>query len=391
MAWHARRTFQAGRLLAIERDRGADTLGHRRCSSRIADRILDTVRGPARVRDLNGPTSWPRGGRRAGSARGRPAVPCPRRLPAGRASVGVHPPVARQAASASAGDRSAVALTYDETALVTTLILGPAYRARWSAPCSPARTASAPHRAPRARGASGPMDARSGRPTSRRRRGRRARAVCASSRDARPSPAPAPSSAAAFISECRRAAQPPGDLTDRSRSRTRRSSTPSSWTLLRLPPPARDALYGTVQAGERGGSARAAEFGGLIEGASSPRPVHFERAGMHREAYRAALAGARAANAVSAARGLRAVRTGDRQPRTTCRPASSRRSTASTAPRVRRRRRWRQRAPLARRHHLAAGQLVEAAFDLLSLAGSPVATCGRWTNGGACSPRPASC
>ena len=63
----------------------------------------------------------------------------------------------------------------------------------------------------------------------------------------------------------------------------------------------RDALYGTVPPSElRRLHARAGEFGALIEGASEVHAsVHFERAGLRSKAYRAALAGARAASAVS--------------------------------------------------------------------------------------------
>ena len=66
----------------------------------------------------------------------------------------------------------------------------------------------------------------------------------------------------------------------------------------------RDALYGTVQAGElRRLHARAAEFGGSLDGASEIHAsVHFERAGLRPQAYRAALTGARAAGNVSSRR-----------------------------------------------------------------------------------------
>ena len=66
----------------------------------------------------------------------------------------------------------------------------------------------------------------------------------------------------------------------------------------------RDALYRSVPAGERRRyHARAAEFGGLLEGASSIHAsVHFERAGMSEEAFRTALAGAQQAMAMSSHR-----------------------------------------------------------------------------------------
>ena len=66
----------------------------------------------------------------------------------------------------------------------------------------------------------------------------------------------------------------------------------------------RDALYGTIPSSElRQLHARAGEFGALISGGSTIHAsVHFERAGLHGQAYRAALAGARAASAVSSRR-----------------------------------------------------------------------------------------
>jgi DNA-binding CsgD family transcriptional regulator len=59
----------------------------------------------------------------------------------------------------------------------------------------------------------------------------------------------------------------------------------------------RDALYRSVPAGDRRRyHARAAEFGGRLEGASVVHAsLHYERAGMPQEAFRAALDGARAA------------------------------------------------------------------------------------------------
>ena len=66
----------------------------------------------------------------------------------------------------------------------------------------------------------------------------------------------------------------------------------------------RDALYATVPPSElRHLHARAAEFGTQLVGATEIHAsVHFERAGLRAQAYRAALAGARAASAVSSRR-----------------------------------------------------------------------------------------
>ena len=66
----------------------------------------------------------------------------------------------------------------------------------------------------------------------------------------------------------------------------------------------RDALYGTVAATElRRLHARAGEFGAQLVGASEIHAsVHFERAGLRAQAYRAALAGAAAASAISSRR-----------------------------------------------------------------------------------------
>lgn len=63
----------------------------------------------------------------------------------------------------------------------------------------------------------------------------------------------------------------------------------------------RDALYDTVPAGElRRLHARAGEFGAELVGASEIHAsLHFERAGLRAQAHRAALAGARAASAMS--------------------------------------------------------------------------------------------
>jgi DNA-binding CsgD family transcriptional regulator len=66
----------------------------------------------------------------------------------------------------------------------------------------------------------------------------------------------------------------------------------------------RDTLYRSVPASElRRLHARAGEFGASLEGQSEVHAsVHFERAGLRGQAYRAALAGARAASAVSSRR-----------------------------------------------------------------------------------------
>jgi len=66
----------------------------------------------------------------------------------------------------------------------------------------------------------------------------------------------------------------------------------------------RDALYRTIPTSERRRyHARAGEFGASLEGASEIHAsVHFERAGLRREAFEAALAGAREADRLSARR-----------------------------------------------------------------------------------------
>ncbi len=66
----------------------------------------------------------------------------------------------------------------------------------------------------------------------------------------------------------------------------------------------RDALYRSVPAGDRRRfHARAAEFGGVLEGASDTHAsMHFERAGMTEEAYRTALEAARQAMNLSSHR-----------------------------------------------------------------------------------------
>ena len=296
-------------------------------------------------------------------------------------------------------------LTYDETALVTTLILGtgPAGAARGGRRGVRADgRRPAPHRGAargaRRRGAVRRAgDPGGARPGDDRGRGARARTP-ASPRTPRPSRAPAPSSAAA---SSRRS--PPGSSTGRSatstsRSRsssTRRSSTRSTSSIGASTTSATSSsgtpCTSTVQAGElRRLHARAAEFGGLIEGASEIHAsVHFERAGMHREAYRAALAGARAASGRDQpARGVRAVRAGGRQrprgpaarrARGRCTPSTATPRSPSTTCRS-----SRSSARLARRYHLEAGPAGRGGVrPRRASPGSPGATCGRWRSGGA--------
>jgi DNA-binding CsgD family transcriptional regulator len=66
----------------------------------------------------------------------------------------------------------------------------------------------------------------------------------------------------------------------------------------------RDALYASIPPAElRRSHARAGEFGALIEGPSEIHAsVHFERAGLRAQAYRTALAGAQSASAMSSRR-----------------------------------------------------------------------------------------
>ena len=66
----------------------------------------------------------------------------------------------------------------------------------------------------------------------------------------------------------------------------------------------RDALYATIPASDRRRfHARAGEFGARLEGASEIHAsVHYERAGLRREAFEAALAGAKEAARLSARR-----------------------------------------------------------------------------------------
>ena len=78
----------------------------------------------------------------------------------------------------------------------------------------------------------------------------------------------------------------------------------------------RDALYRTIPASDRRKfHARAGEFGARLEGASEIHAsVHYERAGLRRQAFEAALAGAREAATLSARpRGVRAVSPSRRQ------------------------------------------------------------------------------
>jgi DNA-binding CsgD family transcriptional regulator len=137
----------------------------------------------------------------------------------------------------------------------------------------------------------------------------------------------------------------------------------------------RDALYGVIPPSElRRLHARAGEFGGLIEGASEIHAsVHFERAGLRPQAYRAALVGAKAASAVSSRREAfelygRAVANlpDDISPEERadlyeayCDAAFA----IDDVPAIE------ETARLAREHNLAAGRRLEAAANLVSLAG----------------------
>ena len=137
----------------------------------------------------------------------------------------------------------------------------------------------------------------------------------------------------------------------------------------------RDALYGVVPPSElRRLHARVGEFGGLIEGASDIHAsVHFERAGLRPEAYRTALAGAKAASAVSSRReafelygravanlpdDLSAAEKADLY-EAYCEAAYA----VDDVPAIE------ATARLAREHNLAAGRRLEAASNLVSLAG----------------------
>ncbi|HKF85412.1 MAG TPA: AAA family ATPase [Candidatus Limnocylindrales bacterium] len=137
----------------------------------------------------------------------------------------------------------------------------------------------------------------------------------------------------------------------------------------------RDALYGTVQAAElRRLHARAGEFGGLIDGSSEIHAsVHFERAGLRAQAYRAAVAGAQAASAVSSRHeafelfaravanlpdGLTAVERADLY-ESYCDAAFA----VDDVPVAE------ETCRLARHWNLEAGRALEAAMDLLNLAG----------------------
>ena len=280
---------------ARPRDRGPDPRGGRRSDAA-------RLRRPAM-----GGRAQPGGRRGAGATRRRPAAPRPRRLPAGRAPVRVDPSrvagPAAQPAARRGGPPVAAHLRRDGAR-------DDAHprdracrrRARWSARCSRGRTASrstsrscsrrwATRNGPtggRIREAHVPETiedavlARYAR-LSPRRPGRRARL-----RRHRPLLHPGGR---------RRAPRPAGRRPRRAAPGARGQAFLYPFNFLdrgfydfrhQL---LRDALYGTVQAGElRRLHARAAEFGGLIEGASEIHAsVHFERAGMRREAYRAAL------------------------------------------------------------------------------------------------------
>ncbi len=110
--------------------------------------------------------------------------------------------------------------------------------------------------------------------------------------------------------------------------------------LVRLPHQLlRDALYRTIPNSERRRfHARAGEFGARLEGASEIHAsVHYERAGLRREAFDAALAGARDAARLSAHReAFELYRTRRRQhPRTTSNRPFEHRSSSATPPRPR--------------------------------------------------------
>ena len=381
-------------LLALERDRGADTLGHRRMLvHEIADRILEAVDGPTLLAfdDLQwaDELSLEVVGELARRAANRPL------LVLGTYRLGELPTGsihrewrARLLSQRLAEEVRLAPLTYDETAIVTTLILGtglPAPREVVGAVF--ARTDGIPLHIEELLAALGDAERSDGRAI------RDAHvpetiedAVLARfarlSRDAQ-----AVARACAVIGRCfipevaaglldRHVGaldEPLQELVDEAFlypfNFLDRGFYDFRHQLLR------DALYGTVQAGElRRLHARAAEFGGLIEGASEIHAsVHFERAGMHREAYRAALAGARAASAVTSRREAfelygRAVvnAPGDLSPGDLadlyaeyCNAAFA----VDDVPVAE------ESARIARRYHLAAGQLVEAAFDLLNLAG----------------------
>jgi len=137
----------------------------------------------------------------------------------------------------------------------------------------------------------------------------------------------------------------------------------------------RDALYATVPATDlRRLHARAAEFGALMEGASEIHAsVHFERAGLRAQAYRAALAGAREASAMSSRReafelygravanlpdGLGALELARLYDEYSVAAFAIDDMTASV-----------ETATQARRYYLEAGRPVEAAEQLVNLAG----------------------
>ena len=136
----------------------------------------------------------------------------------------------------------------------------------------------------------------------------------------------------------------------------------------------RDALYDSVPASDlRRLHARAAEFGASLVGASEIHAsLHFERAGLREQAYRTALSGARAAGAISSRyeaaelyrravanlpAGLPASDLGDLYGEY-CEAALAVDDVALIE----------QTATLARQYFLEAGRLLEAAWQLLPLA-----------------------
>lgn len=133
----------------------------------------------------------------------------------------------------------------------------------------------------------------------------------------------------------------------------------------------RDVLYGTVPATElRRLHARAGEFCMQLEGASTIHAsVHFERAGLRAQAFRAALSGAEAASAVSSRREAfelyaRAVGNvpGDLTPGELGELHEAYAEAAASVDRVPL---ANEMAAVARRHFLEAGRLVDAARMLV--------------------------
>jgi DNA-binding CsgD family transcriptional regulator len=381
-------------LLSIERDRGADPLGHRRLLVHdIADRIIATIDGPTLLAfdDLQwaDELSLEVVGELARRASDLPLLVIGGYRLGELPSGSIHREWrARLLSQRLAEEIRLSPLTYDETALVTTLILGtglPAPREVVGAVF--ARTDGIPLHIEELLAALGDAAAADARAI------REAHvpdtiedAVLA--RYARLSPdGQAVARASAVIGRCFIPEvtagildRPVGDLDGAFQELVDESFLyPFNFLdrgfydfrhqLLR------DALYGTVQAGElRRLHARAAEFGGLIEGASEIHAsVHFERAGMHREAYRAALSGARAASAVSSRREAfelyaRAVANAphDLPPEDLADLYGAYCESAFAVDDVPV---GEESARQARRYHLAADRPVDAAFDLVSLAG----------------------